>query len=185
MILETERLFLRTLTANDYAGLCDILQDEKVMYAYEHAFSDEEVLHWLNRQLQRYRENGFGLWAVVLKHSGKLIGQAGITLQPWRHRQVHEIGYLFNRRYWHHGYATEAASGCRDYAFCQLGLTEVYSIIRDNNIASQNVAVRNGMTMVGTDIRYYAGYTMPHLVYRIRKQDWSFLPDQDERFSEK
>ena len=34
MILETERLFLRTLTANDYAGLCDILQDEKVMYAY-------------------------------------------------------------------------------------------------------------------------------------------------------
>ena len=161
MILETERLFLRTLTANDYAGLCDILQDEKVMYAYEHAFSDEEVLHWLNRQLQRYRENGFGLWAVVLKHSGKLIGQAGITLQPWRNRQVHEIGYLFNRRYWHHGYATEAASGCRDYAFCQLGLTEVYSIIRDNNIASQNVAVRNGMTMVGTDIRYYAGYTMP------------------------
>lgn len=92
MILETERLFLRTLTANDYAGLCDILQDEKVMYAYEHAFSDEEVLHWLNRQLQRYRENGFGLWAVVLKHSGKLIGQAGITLQPWRNRQVHEIG---------------------------------------------------------------------------------------------
>ena len=67
----------------------------------------------------------------------------------------------------------------------ELGLTEVYSIIRDNNIASQNVAVRNGMTMVGTDIRYYAGYTMPHLVYRIRKQDWSFLPDQDERFSEK
>lgn len=185
MILETERLLLRMLTANDYAGLCDILQDEKVMYAYEHAFSDEEVIHWLNRQLQRYRENGFGLWAVILKHSGKLIGQAGITLQPWRNRQVHEIGYLFNRRYWHHGYATEAASACRDYAFCKLGLTEVYSIIRDNNIASQNVAVRNGMTMVGTVTRYYAGYIMPHLVYRIRKQDRFCSLVQDERFSEK
>ena len=86
MILETERLFLRTLTANDYAGLCDILQDEKVMYAYEHAFSDEEVLHWLNRQLQRYRENGFGLWAVVLKHSGKL------SVRPASHCNLGETG---------------------------------------------------------------------------------------------
>lgn len=91
------------------------------MYAYEHAFSDEEVLHWLNRQLQRYRENDFGLWVVVLKQNRKLIGHADITLLPWRNRQVHEIGYLFNYRYRHHGYASEVASACKDYSFADLG----------------------------------------------------------------
>lgn len=42
-ILETERLYLRKLTQNDYAALAAILQNPRVMYAYEHAFSDEEV----------------------------------------------------------------------------------------------------------------------------------------------
>ena len=136
MILETERLYLRKLETSDFADLCEILQNKNVMYAYEHAFSDEEVHIWLNRQKQRYHDDGFGLWAVILKSSGKLIGQAGITFQKWGKRQVHEIGYLFNQDYWHKGYATETALACKKYAFQTLGLTEIYSIIRDNNTAS-------------------------------------------------
>ncbi|GHT42276.1 hypothetical protein AGMMS49965_13470 [Bacteroidia bacterium] len=66
-ILETNRLVLRELTEFDFAELCAILQDEEVMYAYEHAFSNEEVQDWLNRNLKRYSDNGFGLWAVI-KH---------------------------------------------------------------------------------------------------------------------
>ncbi|GHU66175.1 hypothetical protein FACS1894123_12160 [Bacteroidia bacterium] len=56
-ILETNRLVLRELTEFDFAELCEILQDEEVMYAYEHAFSDEEVQDWLNRNLKRYSDN--------------------------------------------------------------------------------------------------------------------------------
>ena len=43
MIFETERLYLRKLNQGDFANLCTILQDETAMYAYEHAFSGEEV----------------------------------------------------------------------------------------------------------------------------------------------
>jgi RimJ/RimL family protein N-acetyltransferase len=64
-ILETERTYLRELAWEDYDDLCEILQDEKTMYAYEHAFSDEEVRNWLNNQFRRYKNLGFGLWAVV------------------------------------------------------------------------------------------------------------------------
>lgn len=50
---------------------------------------------WLDNQLSRYAKNGFGMWAVVLKESGEMIGQAGITMQPYKDGEVHEIGYLF------------------------------------------------------------------------------------------
>ena len=70
-ILETERLRLRRMTQDDFPALCRILQDPDVMYAYEHAFSDEEVQEWLDRQLSRYAQYGFGLWAVELKRPAR------------------------------------------------------------------------------------------------------------------
>lgn len=51
MILETERLYLREMNQNDFESLCKILQDKDTMYAYEGAFSDDEVHEWLDRQL--------------------------------------------------------------------------------------------------------------------------------------
>ena len=168
-ILETPRLLLREMTTSDLPAICRVLQDEKTMYAYEHAFSDEEAQAWLNNQLRRYREDGFGLWAVVLKESGEIIGQCGITLQDVNGEWVPEVGYLFERAYWHQGFATEAAIACKEYAFSVLGLNTVYSIIRDNNIASQNVAKRNGMTICGRIVKHYYGMDMPHLVYRAER----------------
>ena len=167
-ILETERLELRALEQSDFADLCRILQDADVMYAYEHAFDDREVQDWLDRQLARYRQDGFGLWAVILKENRELIGQCGITMQEWEGRRVPEIGYLFAKHHWHRGYATEAAVACREYAFRELGLPEVYSIIRENNLPSQKVARRNGMTVVGRQVKHYYGMEMPHLVFSVR-----------------
>ncbi len=171
MILETERLYLREMTQSDYPSLCKILQDEQAMYAYEGAFSDAEVQEWLDRQISRYRKWGFGLWAVVLKETGEMIGQCGLTMQPWKDREVLEIGYLFQRAFWHRGYATEAAKACREYAFQKLNAEEVCSIIRDTNTASQRVAARNGMTAADTWIKRFRGVDMPHDRYvAVRKR---------------
>lgn len=171
MILETERLILREMNQDDLPALSLILQDEQTMYAYNGAFSDAETQAWLDKQRQRYHDYGFGLWAVVLKETNEMIGQCGLTMQPWRGQEVLEVGYLLRRTYWHQGYATEAAQACKAYAFDQLGAQEVSSIIRDTNIASRNVALRNGMQLVDHDIKHYRGEDMPHNRFVAKRQD--------------
>lgn len=176
MILETERLYLRKMNQGDYEALCRILQDAEAMYAYEGAFSDTEVQEWLDRQISRYEKWGFGMWAAVLKETGEMIGQCGLTMQPWKGKEVLEIGYLFQRAYWHKGYATEAARACKKYAFETLNASEVCSIIRDTNTASRKVAVRNGMAAEDSWIKHYRGVDMPHdryVTYRFDKAERS------------
>lgn len=165
MILETERLYLREMYQSDFHALSKILQDEETMYAYEGAFNDSETREWLDRQIFRYQKWGFGLWAVVLKKTEEMIGQCGLTMQPWKDKEVLEIGYLFQRQYWHKGYATEAAKECKKYAFEVLNANEVCSIIRDTNVASQNVAVRNNMVAMDSWTKHYRGVDMPHYRY--------------------
>lgn len=72
MVLQTERLILRRMEQSDFGALCRVLQDEKAMYAYEHAFDDREVQEWLDRQIGEYQQYGFGLWAAVHKESGEI-----------------------------------------------------------------------------------------------------------------
>lgn len=172
MILETYRLALRELMRADSGDLREILQDAQTMYAYEHAFSDAEADDWLARQRRRYEEDGFGLWAVLRRSDGVFVGQAGITMQEWDGMRVPEIGYLLNRRYWHMGYAAEAAAGCMAHAFGPLGLGEVYAFIRENNLPSRAVAERCGMRVAGLQIKHYYGMDMPHLVYRTSADEY-------------
>ena len=160
---------MREMTHADLPSLCEIMKDENTMYAYEGAFSDAEVQEWLERQILRYQKWNFGLWAVVLKETGKMIGQCGLTMQPWKDDEVLEIGYLFNRNYWHKGYATEAAAACKQYAFDVLKAEEVCSIIRDTNIQSQNVALRNGMTLTDKWTKHYRGVDMPHYRFVVKR----------------
>ena len=171
IILKTPRLTLREITQADFDALCRILQDQDVMYAYEHAFSDAEVRDWLDRQRRRYADDGFGLWAAVCNATGEMIGQCGLTMQDWDGKRVPEIGYLFCKAFWHQGYATEAARACRQYAFETLHMDAVFSIIRENNDASKRVAQRNGMQKCGSFVKHYYGMDMPHDVYCVRKED--------------
>ena len=92
MILETERLYLREMTEDDFPALCLMLQDPEVMYAYGHAFSDEEAHQWLDKQLDNYLRDGFGLWAMILKESGEMIGRRGLTIQDCAGEEVLEVG---------------------------------------------------------------------------------------------
>ncbi len=179
MILETERLYLREMNQGDYQALCRILQDDETMYAYEGAFGSEEAQEWLDRQISRYRKWGFGLWAVILKETDEMIGQCGLTMQPWKDGEVLEIGYLFNRTYWHRGYAAEAARACKEYAFEILGAEEVCSIIRDTNTASQKVAVRNGMSVKDSWTKHYKGVDMPHDRY-VAVRGGNHLPSREK-----
>lgn len=171
MQLETARLRLREMTVDDLPDLRAILQDEQTMTAYEGAFDETMTQAWLERMLGRYRDDGFGMWAVELREKPTMIGQCGLTRQHILSQDVIEVGYLFNRAYWHQGYATEAATACVHYAFERLELDRVWAQIRDTNVASMNVARRLGMTERGRFERHYRGVDMPHIAFALDRAD--------------
>jgi len=169
VVLETDRLYLRQLSQGDFMDLAEILKDPEVMYAYEHDFTDEDVQIWLDRQLNRYQKDGFGLWALVEKGSDRMVGEAGLTIQDCEGQEVLEIGYQLKKRFWHRGYAREAAAGCRDYAFGPLDAPWVCAIIKADNRASIRVAEAIGMTKEKEFItRYFAG-DMLHYLFGIHR----------------
>ncbi|MGX2946465.1 GNAT family N-acetyltransferase [Enterococcus alishanensis] len=164
MMIETQRLILREMSQADLPDLKAMLQNPKVMYAYEHDFTDKDAQEWLDRQRRRYYTDGFGLWAMVLKETGEMIGQAGLSLQAYQEDQVLEIGYLLKENAWHHGYAREAAEACKGYAFEVLQQDQVCSIIHPDNHASIKVAESIGMTKLAEFISsYYNGDQLQYL----------------------
>jgi ribosomal-protein-alanine N-acetyltransferase len=124
------------------------------------------VESWIARNCRRYARDGHGLWAMVLKSSGELIGDCGLTVQDVEGASEIEIGYHVRRDHWGQGFATEAARACRDYGFAHLGVSRLVSIIRPENLASRRVAEKNGLAIWKEVTRV----DLPHLVYAIRRE---------------
>lgn len=162
---------MRQFVQEDFTALCKTLQDDKTMYAYNGALNDVEVQAWLDRQLARYAKYGFGSWALVLKENDIIVGQCGLSMQPWINGELLEVGYLLERQHWHKGYATEAAQACINYAFEILEVSEVCAMIRSNNYASQRVALRCNMKRCDSMVKQYRGINMLHDRYVIVKGD--------------
>jgi RimJ/RimL family protein N-acetyltransferase len=122
----------------------------------------------VERNLRRYDEHGYGLFAVTLKNRADVIGDCGVIHQLVDGEPELEVGYHFRRDHWGWGYATEAARACMVLAFDTLGAEKVISLIRPENVPSQRVACRNGMKVE----RQVMHYGLPHLVYAMRREDY-------------
>jgi len=170
-IITTERLILREMSMEDLPDMRKIVQDGQTMRAWNGAWSEEETVAGLKKQLNSYYENGFGRWAVILKETGITVGMCGLQWCNTDKDKVLEIGYLFNRAYWHNGYASESARACKDYAFNILNYDEVFSLVKDNNYPSMNVAIRNNMLVRGRFVKNYKGEDMMHYIFSARKNE--------------
>ena len=146
-ILETARLVLREFVAEDADALALVLSDPETMRYYPAPYDRAGVEQWIARNQRRYADDGVGLWAVVLKATGEVIGDCGITRQQVEGEYLYEIGYHLRRDLWGQGLATEAAVACREWGFAHLGAERLISLIRPENLASCRVAARNGMTI--------------------------------------
>ncbi|MGA3052673.1 MAG: GNAT family N-acetyltransferase [Candidatus Korobacteraceae bacterium] len=161
LMLETERLILRRLRPEDADAIFAVLGDPIAMQYYPRTFDRKDAEEWIERNLRRYTEYGHGLYAVVLKTSGDVVGDCGLVTQQIDGRPELEVGYHLRRDQWGHGYATEAARGCMDYAFRELAAAKVISLIRQENLPSRRVAERNGMRVE----RQVMHFGLMHLMY--------------------
>ena len=145
MTIETKRLFLRELTHDDIEPLHAVLSDPVAMRHYPKPFDREMTRKWIEWNLENYAVHGFGLWAVIHREEGRLIGDCGLTIQQVDGVGELEIGYHILRSHWGKGFATEGAAACRDYVFDNLKKKRVISWMTPENLSSRRVAVKIGM----------------------------------------
>ena len=148
MKMETERLTLRPMIIEDFDALHAILSDPKTMRHYPAPFDEEHTRAWIEKNMNNEAELGFSLWAVVLRETGKCIGDCGISLQNIHGKIRPEIGYHIHRDHQRRGYASEAAKAWLDFAFEHTPFNAVYSYMKYTNAASYGVALKNGMQFI-------------------------------------
>ena len=169
IMIETSRLLLREMGPEDFDALYAVLADSDIMQHYPYTFDEARVRNWINKNIERYRVFGFGLWAVCLQSSGEMIGDCGLTMQRIGGTILPEIGYHIAKAHQRRGYAKEAAQAVRDWTFAHTPFGMVYSYMKQSNLPSATVARANGMTL----LREYTDAEQEQTaVYGISRTDW-------------
>ncbi|KWX73258.1 GCN5 family acetyltransferase [Paenibacillus jilunlii] len=145
IVIETPRLNIRKYTEEDTAALFAILSDPITMAFWPAPFSSRQTEEWIERNIQSYITQGFGRWAVELKDTGRLIGDAGIMKSELNGSVENDLGYIIHSNYWRQGYAYEAAKSILSYALQELGLARICINMPADHAASEGVAIKLGL----------------------------------------
>ena len=148
MVIETERLYLREMTDEDFHALYKVLADPNIMQHYPYTFDEKRVKNWIERNIERYRVFGFGLWGVCLKETGEMIGDCGLTMQLIGGEIKPEIGYHIRADKQRNGFAKEAAIAVRDWTFNNTPFNVIYSYMKHTNEPSAKTAISYGCKQV-------------------------------------
>lgn len=148
IFIETERLILRRWKEEDRKPFAEMNGNPNVMKYFPSTLSTEESSAFVDRINSEFEETGYGLYAVETKDTGEFIGYVGFhrftfdaPFSPnW------EIGWRISDKFWHKGYATEAATACINYAREKKMCNTLYSFTAVPNIPSENVMKRIGMS---------------------------------------
>jgi ribosomal-protein-alanine N-acetyltransferase len=170
---KTPRLLLRAPEPADVEPLFAIQGDPEAMRFTYCSPSREATATRLAEYADRFTEDGFAPWTVVLLESDsgvaqqRVIGWGGLNKDPAEPEWGIEVAYYFDRSYWDRGLATELVRESLAYAFEELGLDYVGAFTKLENVASARVLLRTGFER----IRF-----VPELErdeYRISKESWS------------
>ncbi|SEG19510.1 GNAT family N-acetyltransferase [Marinobacterium lutimaris] len=168
-LFATARLSVRPLTQHDCPVLTEMLGDPEVMqYSVRGVCDEAATRQFIDWCLQCYATNGLGPWGLVDKHSGDLIGFCGIGPEEVAGIEEISLGYRLAQRYWHQGYATEAAEGVLAYAFSEKQVASVVVIIEPEHLASVRVAEKAGLEHYTRAVFH----ERPVRVYRMTMADW-------------
>lgn len=145
--IETPRLILRVPRIEDFDRFAELHGDEVAARHIGGAVSRTEAWRRFLWQPGAWQVQGFGMFAVIDRQTGRWLGQTG----PWRPEgwPGNEIGYSFHPDAWGRGYALEATSAAIDWALEHLGWDSFIHCIAPENAASQKLAARLGSTLQG------------------------------------
>jgi len=172
MVIETDRLILREMTEDDFDALYVVFADSDIMTHYPYTFDEDRVREWIRKNIERYNIFGFGLWAVILKETGEVIGDCGLTMQIINGQIKPEIGYHIRKDCQRRGYASEAARAVRDWTFMNMPFNIVYSYMKYTNVPSYRTAIAYGCHLV--DVLEDENNEIIK-VYAISRVEWSQL----------
>lgn len=147
VILETERLILRTLKLEDIDSVMSFWGDVEVMKYCGGAGTRERELRALQYYINMQKERGFAPYLTILKECGEIMGVCGFN--PPNNGYDTELMYHLAKMYWGKGYATEAAKACVEYAKNHLKINRIGASIDPNNSASQKVLEKLGFHYAG------------------------------------
>ena len=149
VIIETQRLLLRTFAPGDAQLIYDLNSDPEVTrYTYDPVWNLEHAHEILEKKiLPQYALYNYGRWAVHIKPNHEFIGWCGLKYRP--ELDEVDLGYRFMQQYWGKGYATEAAYASIKYGFEKLNLSEITGRAEPANIVSCKVLEHCGMLYIG------------------------------------
>ncbi len=140
--VETERLLLRPWSPTDIDDLVALFAEPEVWrYPFGRGLSQFESEQFLERQLEHWNANGFGVWAAVLAGIGRLIGYIGLSTPDWLPQVLPavEVGWRLHPDYWGRGLATEGGRASLRHGFETLELKRIISIFDPHTAASGRV----------------------------------------------
>jgi [ribosomal protein S5]-alanine N-acetyltransferase len=152
VIIETDRLLLRTFTIDDAPLIYELNADPEVIKYTGDPIKDIEHAKQVLEQsiLPQYSLYNYGRWAVHTKPDHVFIGWCGLKNRPERNEI--DLGYRFMKKYWGRGYATEAAYASLKHGLEKLGLARIVGRAMPENKASLKVLKNCGMHYVGEEI---------------------------------
>lgn len=146
---ETERLKFRLLKQEDFDCWVDLFKEPNVakFLDIDSKFTATELCNiWFDKAFHRYENNLGGMNVLIDKKTNQLVGQCGLLIQNMEGIERIEVGYSMHPKFWNQGYASEAAIKCKNYAFENNLVESLISKIHVENIGSEKVALKNGMS---------------------------------------
>lgn len=160
-ILETERLRVREMTLEDIDRLYEIYAEPSITEYMEGLYPDKkDELEFSKSYIENmYGFYGYGLWMVIEKASGRIIGRAGLSNREVDGEVYLELGYVIAKENQGQGYATEVSQAILEYAKRELGATQIIALMKPGNEASIRTAKKLGFREVcevtlGDDDKY-------------------------------
>ena len=169
---ETERLRFRKLSWHDFDPWQELFisDDVALFLGLDPKLSKKELTQkWFDKTFNRYENNLGSMNVLIDKQTNRLIGQSGLLIQEVEGEKRLEISYSILPEFWRKGFAFEAANACLNYAFEQDWANNLISQVDPQNIGSEKVALKNGMTLEKTVLE---DDDSPLNIFSIRKEDW-------------